>query len=210
MRISELSRRSGVPVGTIKFYVREGLLPPGELTARNQAEYGEHHLRRLRFIRVLTGIVQMDLSSVRDLLLAIEYEHLPLHDLFDVVNEALVPQAKVAMPSPSLAPARSDVDELVDRLGWRVAPDAAARDILAQVVAALHDLGCDCDIDFFLPFAAAADQLVVQELDLLPAGREADARAAAVARAALLAVAMAAMRRMAHEHHLAVRYADVA
>lgn len=29
MRIGELSRRTGVPVPTIKYYVREGLLPPG-------------------------------------------------------------------------------------------------------------------------------------------------------------------------------------
>lgn len=29
MRISELSRRSGVPMATIKYYRREGLLPEG-------------------------------------------------------------------------------------------------------------------------------------------------------------------------------------
>jgi len=32
MRIGELSRRSGVPVPSIKYYVREGLLPAGERT----------------------------------------------------------------------------------------------------------------------------------------------------------------------------------
>ena len=30
MLMAELSRRSGVPVATIKYYLREGLLPPGE------------------------------------------------------------------------------------------------------------------------------------------------------------------------------------
>jgi DNA-binding transcriptional MerR regulator len=39
MRIAELSRRSGVSVPTIKYYLREGLLPPGERTSPNQALY---------------------------------------------------------------------------------------------------------------------------------------------------------------------------
>src|SRR4051812_39866170 len=102
MRISELSRRSGVPVGTIKFYIREGLLPAGAPTARTQADYGDEHLRRLRLVGVLTGLVQLDLSAVRDLLRAIEDERLALRDLLEVVNRALVPRARVVPPSDSL------------------------------------------------------------------------------------------------------------
>ena len=37
MRISELARRSGLPVATVKYYLREGLLPAGEPTAATQA-----------------------------------------------------------------------------------------------------------------------------------------------------------------------------
>ncbi|WP_346281659.1 MerR family DNA-binding transcriptional regulator, partial [Pseudonocardia sp.] len=33
MRMAELSARTGVPIPTIKFYLREGLLPPGERTS---------------------------------------------------------------------------------------------------------------------------------------------------------------------------------
>ena len=39
MRIGELSRLSGVPVATIKYYLREGLLPPGVHSHPNQANY---------------------------------------------------------------------------------------------------------------------------------------------------------------------------
>src|SRR5256886_17599843 len=46
VRISDLSRQTGVPTATIKFYLREHLLPPGAMTARNQADYGSEHLRR--------------------------------------------------------------------------------------------------------------------------------------------------------------------
>src|SRR2546430_9317670 len=47
VRISDLSRQTGVPTATIKFYLREHLLPPGAMTARNQADYGSEHLRRV-------------------------------------------------------------------------------------------------------------------------------------------------------------------
>src|ERR1700716_801088 len=45
MRMAELSAESGVPVATIKYYLREGLLPPGERTSRNQARYDDVHVR---------------------------------------------------------------------------------------------------------------------------------------------------------------------
>ena len=38
MRIAELSRRSGDSIPSIKFYLREGLLPAGTATGRNQAD----------------------------------------------------------------------------------------------------------------------------------------------------------------------------
>src|SRR2546429_1914232 len=50
VRISDLSRQTGVPTATIKFYLREHLLPPGAMTARNQADYGSEHLRRVRVL----------------------------------------------------------------------------------------------------------------------------------------------------------------
>ena len=46
MRMSELSRLSGVSVTTIKYYLREGLLPAGRQLSATQAEYDGSHLRR--------------------------------------------------------------------------------------------------------------------------------------------------------------------
>ncbi|MGE5828807.1 MAG: MerR family transcriptional regulator [Micromonosporaceae bacterium] len=205
MRISDLSKQSGVPVGTIKFYLRERLLPPGTPTARNQADYGEEHVRRLRFIRALTGIGQMDLSSVRDLLLVIEYERVPLRDLYEVVNRAIFPESPPAADAEALDRARTGVDKFIDELGWRVEPDAPGRDAFAQVVATLQGLGCQHDIDFFAPFAAAAQQLVLVELNLLEGDGATVDRGAAVVRTVLFAVAFGAMRRLAQEHYLTQR-----
>jgi DNA-binding transcriptional MerR regulator len=68
MRIAELSRRSGVPTTTIKFYIREGLVPAGERSHRNQARYGEAHLDRLDLIRALREVAGLTLETVRAVL----------------------------------------------------------------------------------------------------------------------------------------------
>ncbi|PPG63362.1 MerR family transcriptional regulator [Rathayibacter sp. AY2B7] len=53
VRISELSRSSGVSLPTIKYYIREGLLPPGDAAGPQRAEYGDAHVARLTLLRAL-------------------------------------------------------------------------------------------------------------------------------------------------------------
>jgi DNA-binding transcriptional MerR regulator len=64
MKIGELCERSGVPLSSVKFYLREGLLPAGVATARNQADYGESHLERLALIRALREVGRLPLEQV--------------------------------------------------------------------------------------------------------------------------------------------------
>ena len=51
-RIDDLARESETTVDTIRFYQREGLLPPAERVGRTK-EYGAEHLARIRQIRDL-------------------------------------------------------------------------------------------------------------------------------------------------------------
>jgi DNA-binding transcriptional MerR regulator len=53
MRMRELERLSGVGRETIRFYLKEGLLPEPERTGRNSAWYDARFLSRLRLIREL-------------------------------------------------------------------------------------------------------------------------------------------------------------
>jgi len=64
MRLAELSQRADVPRSTIKFYIREGLLAPGAVHARNQASYGSQHLERLELIRALRDVAGLPLEVV--------------------------------------------------------------------------------------------------------------------------------------------------
>ncbi|MEX3008580.1 helix-turn-helix domain-containing protein [Hoeflea sp. TYP-13] len=49
--IGTASKRSGVHIETIRYYEREGILPPAERTASGRRVYDEDGIARLRFIR---------------------------------------------------------------------------------------------------------------------------------------------------------------
>ncbi|THF58078.1 Cd(II)/Pb(II)-responsive transcriptional regulator [Pseudothauera rhizosphaerae] len=51
MKIGDLARAAQCTVETVRYYEREGLLPPPARTAGNYRDYGQEHAERLRFIR---------------------------------------------------------------------------------------------------------------------------------------------------------------
>lgn len=67
MKIGEIAATTGVNVETIRYYEREGLVPPPARTASNYRSYGEEHRRRLTFIRRARDL-GFSLSQVRELL----------------------------------------------------------------------------------------------------------------------------------------------
>jgi len=69
LRIGELADRAGVSVATIKFYIREGLLPPPPVkTGRTMGYYDEAYLERLLLIRKLRDEHYLPLRAIRLLL----------------------------------------------------------------------------------------------------------------------------------------------
>src|SRR5678816_76704 len=77
VRIAELSSKSGTSIPSIKFYLREGLLPAGSPTGKNQAEYAEAHVRRLRLIRALIDVGGLTVAAAREVLSAVDTTDLP-------------------------------------------------------------------------------------------------------------------------------------
>src|SRR5213079_876456 len=68
MKISELAEASGVSAGTIKHYLREGLLPEPVKTSRNMAYYPPEFADRIRLIKQLQEQRFMPLKVIRELL----------------------------------------------------------------------------------------------------------------------------------------------
>jgi DNA-binding transcriptional MerR regulator len=164
MRIAELSQQSGVPVPTIKYYVREGLLAPGELTSPNQAQYDERHVRRLRLIRALVEIGDLSIAEARDVLASIDSPGKTLHETLGAAHRAVTPSFGRRAGDEAWAAASHEVEELVGRRGWQVKEDSPAWQLLAQVLATFHELGQDDLAALVDQYAAAAEGLAEAEV----------------------------------------------
>jgi DNA-binding transcriptional MerR regulator len=71
LKMSELADRSGVSAGTIKHYLREGLLGPKDdvlRTSRNMAYYPEEFVERIRLIKRLQEERFMPLRVIREVI----------------------------------------------------------------------------------------------------------------------------------------------
>jgi DNA-binding transcriptional MerR regulator len=207
MRVSELSRRSRVPIPTIKFYLREGLLPPGDSMGPRQAEYSPEHLRRLRLIRALSEAGGLKLQQVRAVLRAIDDQKLPIHRLLGVAHHALGPPSDQSEPPPDVVEARAEVDRFLARLGWRVSEEAPARRALADALVTLRRMGRDADARVFERYARVADRVAAREVaSVADAGSRAETVEQAVVGTVAFEVALVALRRLAQEHHSALRF----
>jgi DNA-binding transcriptional MerR regulator len=159
MRIAELSRRSGVPIPTIKYYLREGLLSPGERTSRNQALYTESHIQRLRLIRALVDVGHLSIAATRDVLASIDAPGTTLHERLGKVQFAVTPTLETDVDEVSLALAAREVEELAARRGWQVKETSPAWALLIQVLATLHSVGQGDLVELLDRYADAAEEL---------------------------------------------------
>jgi DNA-binding transcriptional MerR regulator len=207
MRISELSAASRVTVPTLKFYLREGILPPGDPVARNQATYDERHVRRLRLIRALTDVGRLSLREVRDVLRAADDPRVPVHELLGIAQYSLEPSVTAAVDPD----ARAIVDAAIDALDWRVSADAPARRSIAHAVGVLRSFGWSVEPADLVRYARAVDELAAREVSI---SDEAVDRERLVERMVVGSVAyeaiLGAFRRLAQEHHSAIRNQDPA
>ncbi|MGH3371550.1 MAG: MerR family transcriptional regulator [Nocardioidaceae bacterium] len=200
MRIAELSRQSGVAVPTIKYYLREGLLPPGELTSPNQASYGEQHLRRLRLIRALIDLAQVPVAQVKVVLDALDSD-LSLHDRIGRVHRAITPTRQLTASDNARAAAEAQVRDLVARRDWAVEPDAPAITTLVDTIAALHSLGQDHLVGHLDAYAEAVERFTELEVAAVTARPDPDQIAESVVIGTILGERLiAALRLLAQEN----------
>ncbi len=67
MQIGQLARRSGVPIDTVRYYERNGILPPPQRRASGYRQYTDDDVARLRFVRRAKAL-GFSLAEIRDLL----------------------------------------------------------------------------------------------------------------------------------------------
>src|SRR5262245_26061313 len=174
MRLAELSQRAGVPRSTIKFYLREGLLPAGAASARNQASYGAQHVERLALIRALREVAELPLDAVAKVTAELDRGWKG-----DPVGEAM--RALHTLPSRAAAPddaaelrrLTAEVREFMRALPWTT-DDAEGHYFADEIAAALllvrRHLYPDYPVAALAKHAEIAWLLSEREFQIAPGG----------------------------------------
>ncbi|MGW2300260.1 MerR family transcriptional regulator [Streptomyces sp. NPDC001809] len=151
-------------IPTIKFYVREALLPPGELTSPNQASYGETHVQRLRLIRALLDVGGLSVAAIREVIVAVDDPDRSVHMMLGTVASGLVPRYD-REPHTGIEEARKRVAALIAARGWRVDPGNPASEALAVALAAVDEAGHGSFVQVLDTYADAAERVARADLD---------------------------------------------
>jgi DNA-binding transcriptional MerR regulator len=120
LKMSELAERSGVSAGTIKHYLREGLLgSPDEVvrTSRNMAYYPADYVDRVRLIKRLQEKRFMPLRVIRDVLASDPQRMVRLVELEDRIVERAIEAGETGRVSRAQVRDTYDVPRnVLDRL----------------------------------------------------------------------------------------------
>ncbi|MGH4034449.1 MerR family transcriptional regulator [Actinomycetota bacterium Odt1-20B] len=201
MRLAELSERSGVSPATIKYYLREGLLPAGRRVSATQAEYDETHLQRLRLVRALIQVGRVPVAAAREVLAALEDESLDHNSRLGTAVWALPHGPEPEDGDPAAEGARRTADALLEHLGWpyvaELRDESPAYRMLVTAIATMARLGYPCSVDDLAPYGRAARQLAVTDLDLMERYEPAEQLEAAVALTVLYEPVLLGLRRIA-------------
>jgi DNA-binding transcriptional MerR regulator len=209
MLVSELAERADVPLATVKYYLREGLLPAGQTTGPRRAEYGQEHLRRLRVLRLLREIGGVPVTSLRQVADALDDDSLPVHDVMTLVADVITAGPSIDADTSSLAV----VDDVLAVVGWDgVRPESMDRLRLAALVSLLNGpgpLGADVEVLSF--YAGLADHLARAEVALVDHATERqELLEQMVTGSVVYGRIFELLRQLGHEHHHRVRTADAA
>ena len=178
-RMAELVSRSGASHETVRYYIREGLLPPPHRTARNMAWYSDRHLELIKLIRVLQEEQFLPLKAIKSLLNNDqEYQFTPRQrEIFASVLAEMDSQSRRDLPRPAgrklasaLGLSDEDYDQIVAMGLVRSGDDPLTRDEedLLRQFAVLRQSGMTPERGFSPQHIeivqAAADLLFDQEL----------------------------------------------
>jgi len=150
----DLEKASGVGRETIRFYIREGLLPEPDKTSPNSARYTDVHVARLKAIKRLQEERFLPLAVIRTLLEADDGDRWLLPEVFPTLDALLAQRledggpARVVFDDLGLPPhSREHLDDLMIPLaedGTVTARDAA----ILRTVQRLDDIGFTPELGF--------------------------------------------------------------
>ncbi len=162
MRMRDLEKASGVGRETIRYYIREGLLPEPDRASRNSASYNDDHVARLKAIKRLQEERFLPLAVIRSLLDADDGERWLAPAAFPMLDALLAARLDPAGDSGRAKVPVTDLLQRLDIQGFEVAEHAAtgmisisddglmsARDAaILGSIKELADIGFTADLGF--------------------------------------------------------------
>ena len=180
LKISELAEASGVPVATVRHYLREGLLPDPVKTSRNMAYYPPEFADRIRLIKQLQEERFMPLRVIRGLLEREDAEPERLRamiELEDRILERALAGERERIPAEEVRSRYEVPGDVLDRLAELgvLSPDRrgySPSDVrIVEAISRFRAGGYDERLGFTvydtLRYKQALEPLVVEEVDVL-------------------------------------------
>lgn len=176
LKMSELAERSGVSAGTIKHYLREGLLGDRSQvvrTSRNMAYYPPDFVERIRLIKRMQEERFMPLRVIRDALADLDRPRIPRDEVL-ARHPALPPNVLDRLAEiGTLSPTDSGYD----------ADDVAIIEAIVRFRAGGYDEALGFTVYETLRYREALEPLVRDEVRLLLERLAGEARAVEIIRA---------------------------
>jgi DNA-binding transcriptional MerR regulator len=72
MQLRELSTLTGMPIASIKYYLREGILPAGSRVSATRSDYSEAHVRRIKTIQTLRSVNGLSVAQIREIVALVD------------------------------------------------------------------------------------------------------------------------------------------
>ena len=192
--VSVLSRRSGVPIATIKYYIREGLIRSDQDPG---TEGAQAVVDQIQLIRGLVHVVGLSIRQVRQILALVRDPELS--------PAALMTGATVTLP---LAGPRGTADaddaasanarETLAAVGFDDPPDAPYAAQLLAAIALADECGIGMDTELLAAYAGAARACAAADFAHLPLDSPSRQTQAAVLGTVIYEPVLLGLRRLAH------------
>jgi DNA-binding transcriptional MerR regulator len=177
LKMKELAEASGVSAGTIKHYLREGLLPEPVKTSRNMAYYPPEFVERIRLIKQLQEERFMPLKHIKAVLDEDPDRARALVELEDRILERALAREQKRVPAAELRERYEIPNEVLDRLAELEVLNPNRRGyspLDVQIVEAISRFragGYEESVGFTvydtLRYRRALEELVKEEVDVL-------------------------------------------
>jgi DNA-binding transcriptional MerR regulator len=128
LSIGALSGRTGVKVPTIRYYEDVGLLPEPPRTKSNRRNYGDEHVRRLRFIRHAREL-GFEVEDIRQLLALASDPSRPCGEVDAIARKHL---ADIESKIGRLEGLRTEVKRMIEQCACGEVKDCRVVEVLAD------------------------------------------------------------------------------